>query len=323
MKKIHIVIPCYNEEEVLPLLFERLTKAADSWGLDWKVICVDDGSTDTTWRMLSDQHQRDPRWRALSFSRNFGHQCALSAGILHSADAEAVLLMDADLQDPPEELHRFIQAWRDGAEVVYAVRENRKEGPLKRFCYWAFYRLMKKLVSIEIPLDSGDFCLMDAKVVAVLNAMPERNRFLRGLRAWSGFNQVGIPYNRQARAAGEAKYDFNKLIKLAADGIFNFSGLPLKLASHMGFWISLIALVGAIFTFIQRIFADQFAQIGLAPVPGFATIVIAILFLGGVQLICLGIVGEYLVRIFEEVKQRPPWIIRETQGISEAKPGHQ
>ncbi|MEX0330246.1 MAG: glycosyltransferase family 2 protein [Puniceicoccaceae bacterium] len=320
MKKINIVIPCFNEEAVLPLLFDRLTRAAESWDLNWEVICVDDGSSDATWKLLTEQHRQDPRWKALSFSRNFGHQSALSAGLLHSTDADAVLLMDADLQDPPEELHRFIDTWKDGAEVVYAIREKRKEGPLKRLCYWGFYRLMRKLVSIEIPLDSGDFCLMDAKVVAVINNMPERNRFLRGLRAWSGFKQVGVPYERHSRAAGEAKYNFQKLIKLAADGIFNFSGLPLRLASHMGFWISLISLAGVIFTFLQRVFAEQFALIGLAPVPGFATIVIAILFLGGVQLICLGIVGEYLVRIFEEVKQRPPWIIRETQGIDDVKP---
>ncbi|MEX0325739.1 MAG: glycosyltransferase family 2 protein [Puniceicoccaceae bacterium] len=320
LMKVHIVVPCYDEEAVLPELFERLTRAANSWDLEWNVICVDDGSSDRTWTLLQGQFEKDSRWKAISFSRNFGHQIALSAGIHHCADADAVLLMDADLQDPPEELYRFINAWKDGAEVVYAVREKRKEGPLKRFCYWAFYRLMKKLVSIEIPLDSGDFCLMDAKVVAVINNMPERNRFLRGLRAWSGFKQVGVPYERHSRAAGEAKYTFQKLIKLAADGIFNFSGLPLKLASHMGFWISLISLLGAIFTFLQRVFADQFAQVGLAPVPGFATIVIAILFLGGVQLICLGILGEYLVRIFEEVKQRPPWIIRESCGIDQLKP---
>ena len=175
---------------------------------------------------------------------------------------------------------------------------------------------MRRLVSIEIPLDAGDFCLMDHKVVSTLNRMPERNRFIRGMRAWSGFKQIGVSYERHGRAAGTSKYTLQKLIRLAADGIFNFSGVPLKIASHLGFWVSCFSLAGVVFTFIQRIFAEQFAVIGLGPVPGFATIVIAILLLGGVQLICLGIIGEYLVRIFEEVKQRPAWVVRETLGLA-------
>jgi dolichol-phosphate mannosyltransferase len=316
-KLISIVIPCYNEEDVLEELFVRLTKAAETWDCDWQAICIDDGSQDKTWAMLQKQFEQDPRWKALSFSRNFGHQIAVSAGISHSGSADAVFVIDADLQDPPEELHRFIKVWKDGAEVVFAVRKKRKENLLKRIAYWSFYRIMKKIVDIEIPLDSGDFCLMDKKVVAILNSMPERNRFIRGLRAWSGFKQVGLPYERQARAAGEPKYTLKKLIKLATDGIFNFSGFPLKIASHIGFYVSILALLGILLTLGQRIFTDTFSAIGFSTVPGYATIVVAILFLGGVQLICLGITGEYLARIFEEVKQRPTWVISSSVGVTE------
>lgn len=314
MPKVTTVIPCYNEQEVLPLLFERFTAAADRWGMDWNVVCVDDGSRDATWEMLRRQAERDPRWQALALARNFGHQTAVSAGLYH-ADGDVVVVIDADLQDPPEELGRFLAKWAEGYEVVYAIRTRRKEGPLKRFCYWAFYRLMARLVSIPIPLDSGDFCVMDRKVVDVLKRMPERNRFVRGLRAWSGFRQVGLEYERHARAAGEVKYTFRKLLALALDGIFSFSLVPLKLATWLGFAVSLSALAGVLFTFSQRLFPALFARVGMAPVPGYATIVIAILFLGGVQLSCLGILGEYLGRIFDEVKRRPQWVFRDSVGL--------
>jgi dolichol-phosphate mannosyltransferase len=314
MTKVTCVIPCYNEQEVLPLLFDRFTAAAETWGVDWNVICVDDGSSDSTWALLCEQAAKDRRWQSLALARNFGHQTAVSAGIYH-ADGDVVVVIDADLQDPPEELHRFLDKWREGYQVVYAVRKKRKEGPLKRFCYWAFYRVMAQLVSIPIPLDTGDFCVMDRKVVDVLNAMPERNRFVRGLRAWAGFKQVGLEYERHARAAGDVKYTFRKLLKLAFDGIFSFSVVPLTFATWLGFGVSLLALAGILFTFVQRLFPDLFNSVGLRPVPGYATIVIAILFLGGVQLTCLGILGEYLGRIFDEVKRRPQWVFRDNVGL--------
>jgi len=201
---ISVVIPCYNEEEVLPQLFARLGAAAETWGEEYEVLLVDDGSRDATWRLIREQHARDERWRGISFARNFGHQTAISAGI-HYARGEAVILMDADLQDPPEQLHRFINAWKEGNDVVYAIRATRKENLLKRAAYKLFYRILRSLANIEIPLDSGDFCLMDRKVVDVLKAMPERNRFVRGLRSWAGFRQAGLEYNRDARAAGEVR----------------------------------------------------------------------------------------------------------------------
>ncbi|HQE60859.1 MAG TPA: glycosyltransferase family 2 protein [Candidatus Latescibacteria bacterium] len=311
---ISVVIPCYNEEEVLPQLFARLGAAAETWGEEYEILLVDDGSRDATWQLILEQHARDERWRGISFARNFGHQTAISAGI-HYARGCAVILMDADLQDPPEQLHRFISAWKDGNEVVYAIRATRKENILKRAAYKAFYRVLRRLASIEIPLDSGDFCLMDRKVVDVLNAMPERNRFVRGLRSWAGFRQLGLEYNRDARAAGEVKYTLRKLIKLALDGVVSFSTTPLRMATYLGFVVSFFALLGAAVTILQRIFVEWFTRMGFPYVPGFYALFTGMLFLGGVQLISLGIIGEYLGRIFDEVKGRPLWTIRETAGL--------
>ncbi len=314
LRKVSVIVPCFNEEQVLPELFERLGTAAATWGMDCEIICVDDGSRDHTWAMLKIQHQKDIRWQCLSFARNFGHQSAVSAGLYH-ATGDVVVVMDADLQDPPEELSRFLKKWLEGYEVIFAIRQKRKESRLKKICYWSFYRLMAGLVSFELPLDSGDFCVMDRRVVDALNRMPERNRFVRGLRAWTGFRQTGITYERQPRAAGNSKYNFRKLFKLAWDGIFSFSTVPLKVASYVGLLVSTISALGIAFTLIQRIFGTWFQKIGLAPVPGFATVVVSILFLGGVQLLCLGILGEYVGRIYDEVKRRPLWIVREMCGI--------
>jgi polyisoprenyl-phosphate glycosyltransferase len=321
MPKVSVIVPCFNEEAVLPKLFERLDKAAMTWGLDYEVLCVDDGSRDGTWELLKAQHQRNPRWHCLCFARNFGHQVAVSAGLCY-ASGDAVVVLDADLQDPPEELARFFEKWREGFQVVYAVRQKRKETFFKRFCYWAFYRLMARMTRFHVPLDAGDFCLMDRRVVDILNQMPERNRFVRGMRAWAGFKQIGIPYERQARAAGEPKYSFSRLVGLAWDGVSSFSSAPLHVATYLGFWVSTFAFMGAVFTFFQKIFAAQFTRIGLAPNPrGFPTVVISVLFLGGVQLICLGILGEYVGRIYDEVKHRPLWIVRESAGVTiEAPP---
>ena len=314
-QKISIIAPCYNEEAVLPQLFERLSAAAAKWGLDYEVICVDDGSRDRTWEMLEDQNRKDPRWRAFSFARNFGHQAAVGAG-LHYCTGDVVVIIDADLQDPPEEVEKMIERWRAGYEVVYAVRTKRKDPPLKQFLAWGFYRVIARLVNFRMPRDSGDFCLLDRKVVDVLNELPERNRYLRGLRSWCGFKQTGIEFQRHARAAGTPQYTFSKSFKLAMDGVFSFSTQPLRLAVYLGFLVSSGAFLGAVFTFFQKIFSKQFAAIGLEPGPGFPTVVISILFLGGVQLICLGIVGEYIGRIYEEVKGRPSWIVRDaTDGL--------
>ncbi len=318
IKKISVVIPCYNEQEVLPELFRRVTEAAKDWAVTWEVICVDDGSQDKTLDLLSAQHEKDPRWSVLSFSRNFGHQTAVSAGIFH-AMGDAVIVIDADLQDPPEEMHRFIKKWQEGYDIVYAVRQHRKEGIFKKISYWMFYRMLSKIIDFEMPLDSGDFCIMDRKIIDILNSMPERNRFVRGLRAWSGFKQTGLVYERQARAAGEAKYNFKRLRHLALDGIISFSTVPLALAAHIGLWISALSFLGIIIMVLQYVFVDLFESMGIGPKPGFS-ISVSILFLGGVQLIFLGILGQYLGRIYDEVKRRPPWIIKQSMGLSPKLP---
>jgi len=317
--RISVIVPCFNEEAVFRQLVRRLTAAADTWGLDYEVVCVNDGSWDRTWDLLTDQHQEDQRWRGLCFARNFGHQAAVSAG-LHYCTGDAAVVIDADLQDPPEVIGRMLAKWREGFEVVYAVRTKRKDPLLKRLLAWGFYRVLARFVSFAVPRDAGDFCLLDRKVIDVLNTLPERNRYLRGLRSWCGFRQVGIEFERQARAAGSPQYTFARSLKLALDGVVSFSASPLRLATHLGFWVSSLAFLGALFTFAQKIFAKQFARIGLEPGPGFPTVVISILFLGGVQLICLGIVGEYLGRVYDEVKGRPLWIVHETAGIAAEPP---
>ncbi len=318
---ISVVIPCYNEQDVLPLLHKRLSAEIEKWKEPCEVLLVDDGSSDQTWQLLKSFSRKDPSWKAIRFSRNFGHQIAVSAGIQY-ATGDCVIVMDADLQDPPEELGRFIEKWREGYEVVYAIRTQRKEGIFKRASYGLFYRILRKLANIHIPYDSGDFCIIDRRVVDLLNAMPEKNRFVRGLRAWIGFRQIGLTYKRHERAGGEVKYTLRGLLRLALNGIFSFSTVPLRITTLLGLIVSFIAFLGAIFTFLQRIFIEQFTRIGLSPVPGFATIVISILFMGGVQLICLGIVGEYIGRIYDEVKQRPLWVIQESVGINSSSSPH-
>jgi len=315
MAKLSVIVPCFNEEAVLPQLFARLTTAAEQWGCDYEIICVNDGSRDRTWALLEEQHRRDPRWRSLGFARNFGHQTAVSAGLYH-ATGDAVVIIDADLQDPPESIQELLAKWREGYQVVYAVRTRRKDKALKSLLAWGFYRIIGRLVPFKIPADAGDYALLDRAVVDVINAMPERNRYLRGLRAWCGFRQIGVHFERQARAAGTPQYTFGKSFRLAMDGVFSFSTVPLRLATYLGFIISGLSFVGAMFTFLQKVFARQFAAIGLEPGPGFSTVVVSITFLGGVQLLCLGILGEYLGRIYDEVKGRPHWIISQAAGLT-------
>ena len=311
---ISIVVPCFNEEAVLPMLIDRILAAAPAWGADYEIICVDDGSRDRTWTLLRAQCARDPRWRAVSFARNFGHQTAVSAG-LHFATGDAVVVIDADLQDPPEAVERLLAKWRAGFEVVFATRKKRRDPLLKRILAWGFYRLLQKMTPLPMAQDAGDFCLLDRKVVAVIKALPERSRYLRGLRTWCGFRQVSVEFDRGERAAGVPQYTFKKSFKLAMDGLFSFSAAPLRLATYLGLWVSGFAFLGVVFTLAQKLFANEFAKIGLAPGAGFPTIVISVLFLGGVQLICLGILGEYIGRIYEEVKGRPLWIIRDSAGL--------
>ena len=308
---ISIVIPIYNEEDNLPNLHKRLTEAAPLWKEDYEVLLVDDGSIDSSIDLMMEICRKDSHFRIVKLSRNFGHQAAISAGIKVSK-GKAVVIMDGDLQDPPEELPRFLEKWRKGYHVVYAIRRHRKESFLKRICYSVFYRLLKIASDIQIPLDSGDFCVMDRKVVNVLNnEMAEQSRFVRGLRAYAGFKQIGVEYERAERYAGTVKYTFGKLLKLALDGLFDFSTLPLKFATFLGIFISLPSFLIGVFFIIHRIF--DFKVLGYSPsdTPGLASLAVGMFFLGGVMLLILGIMGEYLARIYFEVKRRPFYIIEE------------
>jgi dolichol-phosphate mannosyltransferase len=306
---ISIVIPIYNEEENLQNLYTRLTDAAPSWNEDYEIVLIDDGSNDSSLTMMRVMAENDSHVRIIKLSRNFGHQQAISAGI-QEAKGDAIIIMDGDLQDPPEELYRFLDKWREGYDVVYAVRTKRKEGFFKKLAYSSFYRLMAAISDIEIPLDSGDFCVMDRKVVNVLvHDMPEQIRFIRGMRAYAGFKQIGVIYERAERAAGEVKYTFKKLVQLALDGLFGFSSFPLRLSTYLGISIAIPSLIIGVFFLVHRLFG--FKVFGHTPeeTPGLASLAVGMFFLGGVMLTMLGIIGEYISRIYIEVKKRPFFVI--------------
>lgn len=309
---ISLVTPCFNEAAGLDDLHERIATAATAWHEAFEVVAVDDGSTDGTWEKLTRLCDTDRRWKALRLSRNMGHQAAISAGLAH-ARGDAVIVLDADLQDPPEVIESLLSRWRAGFEVVYGVRRKRKEGALKRALYSGFYRLLRWTANVEIPVDAGDFALLDRKVVTCLVAMPERHRFLRGLRAWTGFRQVGVEYERGRRAAGGSKYTLRRLLHLATEGLFAFTVVPLRLTALCGLALSTAAFLGALVYLIRRVTVHS-------PVPGFATLVILLLFFGGLQLLAIGLVGEYVGRIYEEVKRRPLWIVAESRGYEPMGP---
>lgn len=309
---ISVVIPLFNEEENIPQLSRRLNEATKNWKDDVEVVLVNDGSSDRTEVMLNEIALADEKYRIIHFSRNFGHQPAISAGIKH-AKGDAIIIMDGDLQDPPEILEDFIAKWKEGYDVVYAIRTKRKEGFFKKVAYSIFYRILHAISDIDIPLDSGDFCLMDRKVVdAMNNQMPEHLRFVRGLRAYAGFKQIGLSYERHERAAGEVKFTFTKLVQLALDGLFGFSIFPLRMATYFGFLVAIPSFLAGIFFIVHRIF--DFKLLGYSPqdTPGIATLAVAIFFLSGVMLIILGIIGEYIGRIYIEVKKRPFYIVSNT-----------
>ena len=305
---LSIVIPVFNEAETIETLCSRVASVLAHITEDYEVIFINDGSTDFSLQLLGAVAARDKRFRVIDLSRNFGHQTAITAGLQYASGA-AVIIMDGDLQDPPELIPCFLEKWKEGFEIVYAVRTKRKEGLLKRVLYKSFYLALRTLAHIDIPLDSGDFGLIDRRVLEIMNKMPECNRFIRGLRSWVGFRQTGIPYDRDARFSGVPKYSFTKLFKLALDGLVSFSTIPLRLATAMGFIISGLSFLG-IFLYIYRFFTTP-------RVPGFTTLIIILLFIGGVQLITVGILGEYIGRIYDETKQRPLFIVRETINIDE------
>jgi len=306
---LSVVVPVYNEEAVIEALHSRLLQVLSPSFASFEIVFVNDGSRDATPAMVDAICKSDSRFKALHFSRNFGHQAAVTAG-LHAVTGNVVVVIDADLQDPPELINEMIVRWREGYDVVYAQKVRREGvGPLKRSAYYIYYRILRGLTDVEVPPDTGDFCLMDRKIVDLLNAMPERNRYVRGLRAWLGFRQTAIHFERPARFAGETKYPFRRMVGLAVDGILSLSKAPLRLAMYFGFFASAISFALLVYFVLERLFGPG----NLAR--GWASTIVVILFLGGVQLICLGVIGEFIGRIYDEVKQRPLYIVGRSTGF--------
>lgn len=308
--EISIIVPCYNEEEGLDLLFERLFTVLNNLNLSYEIVCVDDGSRDKTLERLIDYHHRYHAIKVISLSRNFGKDIALTAG-LENAQGQAIIPIDADLQDPPELIEELIEKWRQGYDVVSGKRRSRQgESWVKKTTANVFYRIISRISSVPIPRDTGDFRLLDRRVVDAIKTMPERTRFMKGLFAWVGFKQTYIEYDRPNRVQGNTKWNYWKLWNFALDGITSFSLVPLKVWSYLGLFLSLLAFTYGSFLIIRTII------LGI-DVPGYASLMVTILFIGGVQLITLGILGEYLGRIYEETKQRPLYLIRERYGFRE------
>ena len=302
-----IIAPVYNENEILPALYTRVKEIMDTTGETWELVLVDDGSTDGSTESIRDLGIQDQRVRPVIFARNFGHQLAVTAGLDYSR-GQAVVIIDSDLQDPPEVILDLIAKWREGYEVVYAVRREREgESRFKLFTASIFYRIIYRITDVDIPMDTGDFRLLDRKVVNVIGRMRERHRFLRGMSVWVGFRQTGVEYRRAARYAGETKYPFKKMFKFALDAITSFSYLPLQVATYMGFISAGLSILAIPIVIALRLAGSQafFGQ---------ATTLISVLFLGGVQLISLGILGEYIGRLYDEAKGRPLYIVTEAPG---------
>jgi len=303
-----VVIPVFNEEENLELLHRRLSRVLEGLFEDYEIIFVDDGSTDNSLEIISKFRKTNRRVKIISFSRNFGHQIAVTAGT-DCASGSAVIVMDADLQDPPEVIPKLVDKWKEGYDTVYAIRESRKDPILKRAIAFVFYRLFRRMSSVDVPVDAGDFRLMSRRVVDILKAMPERNRYLRGLVSWVGFNQARVMYARDERYAGQRKYTLWQSARLAFDGITSFSHFPLRLAVYLGLVVSVVGfLYGAIIIMLGLVLGRV--------VPGWTTLMAAVIFLGGVQLVVVGIIGEYIGRIYVEVQQRPLYLIRQKIGFS-------
>jgi glycosyltransferase involved in cell wall biosynthesis len=302
------VIPVYNEEPTLPVLYERMCGLLARLDGDAEVILVDDGSRDCSYPIMIELHARDPRFKVVHLSRNFGHQLAITAGI-DLAEGRAVVVMDADLQDPPEVVLEMSALWRQGYEVVYGVREDRtSDSWSKRVTASVFYRTLRRLTDVDIPMDVGDFRLIDRRAVEALKGMREGSRFVRGMFGWMGFRQIGVPYKRAVRHAGDTKYPFRKMVKLAVDGMVGFSRVPLRLALNIGFLFSALAILGGGLALVSKVF-------GIYTVPGWASVIFVVCLLGGLQLAVMGMMGEYIGRTYEEAMHRPLYIVSDLHGV--------
>jgi dolichol-phosphate mannosyltransferase len=302
------VIPVHNEVETLPELGRRLSNLFSQLDGSAQVLLVDDGSTDGSFEAMRTLHESDPRFQVLRLSRNFGHQIAITAGLDH-IQGKAVVIMDADLQDPPEVVLEMAKRWREGYSVVYGVRQGRHdEGIVKRNTARWFYRFLNRITDVPIPLDAGDFRLVDRNALTAIRSMREHNRYLRGMFAWVGFDQTGVQYVRPARFAGTTKFSLRRMITFATDGILSFSAMPLRIALNVGFLISTVAFLAGFAAIVSRV-------AGAFTVPGWLSLTLAVAFLGGVQLMVLGVMGEYIARIYEEVRRRPLYLVREGLGL--------
>lgn len=311
--ELSVVIPAFNEQENVEPMVARLVAALANEVDGLEIVFVDDGSRDETWTRIGRAASEDPRVRGVRFARNFGHQAAVTAGV-DAARGRAVVIIDGDLQDPPEVIPEMLVKWREGFEVVYGQRADREgETAFKRFTAAVFYRMLQRITSVEIPVDTGDFRLMGERAVTAFRALPERNRFVRGLVSWIGFRQTAVVYRRQARSAGETKYPLRKMVRFALDGITSFSFLPLRAATWLGFLVSTLA-----FVYIAVVLVLKAAGISWS---GYTSLMASILFLGGVQLIMIGLLGEYLARVFDEVKRRPLYLVGDsTDGSTPVTP---
>jgi dolichol-phosphate mannosyltransferase len=299
---ISIIVPLYNEQAVFDNLIERLVKVIDTTLFSCEVILIDDGSTDKTSILVEEICKKDSRFTGILLSRNHGHQLAVSAGLANVRGLKGAMIIDGDLQDPPELVNEFYELLVNGYDVIYAIRKNRKESFLKKVAYSTYYRLQKKISSFNIPIDSGDFSMLSRRVVDNMNNMPEQSRYLRGMRAWVGFKQIGYEYDRDERQAGETKYSWKKLFELAFNGIFNFSDFPVKFITRTGFITVVFSLVYFGYNIYRKFFYNDVPQ-------GFTATILAIILFSGVQLISLGLIGEYVLRIYNQVRNRPLFII--------------
>ncbi len=306
-----IIVPMYNEEDVIPETYRRLTNVMDALNENYEIIFINDGSRDNTKAMLSELCKSDSHIKMIDFARNFGHQIAITAGMDYAA-GECMVIIDGDLQDPPELIPEMIKIWQSGYDIVYGKRISRQgETLFKKFTAKVYYRLLGKLTDVDIPVDTGDFRLIDRKVCEALKQLPERSRYVRGLMSWVGFKQIAIEFERNERFAGETKYPLKKMLKLAMDGIMSFSYKPLKFASYIGTFISLISFVYLIFVLLQKLIFPESAQ------SGWASIIAVSLFFNGIILLMLGIIGEYIGRIYDEAKGRPLYIISELKNMED------